>query len=96
LIEEKAITAKIDFVLSGHSHCYERLSKKFDNQTTHFHIMGGAGGGLEPPQSSDYPLMDTIIKAHHYGLFEIDGKEIKLNVIGLEGKMLDQQIFRKN
>ncbi|WP_020534742.1 metallophosphoesterase family protein [Lewinella cohaerens] len=96
LIEEKAATAKIDFVLSGHSHCYERLSKNFDKQTTHFLIMGGAGGGLEPPQSSDYPQMDTIIKAHHYGLFEIDGQKINFQAIGLNNNILDEHIFIKN
>ncbi|WP_367391028.1 metallophosphoesterase [Lewinella sp. LCG006] len=95
LVEEKAATAKIDFVLSGHSHCYERLSKKFDNQTTHFLIMGGAGGGLEPPLSSEYPLMDTIIKAHHYGLFEVAGSKIKLRIIGLNNQILDDLTFTK-
>lgn len=95
LVEEKAATAEIDFVLSGHSHCYERLSKKFGDQSTHFLIMGGAGGGLEPPQSSEYPLMDTVIKAHHYGLFEVAGPEIKFRVIGLNDQTLDEQTFTK-
>lgn len=95
LVEEKAATAKIDFVLSGHSHCYERLSKKFGYQTTHFLIMGGAGGGLEPPQSSEYPLMDTVIKAHHYGLFEVAGAKIKFRVIGLDNQTLDELTFTK-
>jgi predicted phosphodiesterase len=90
LVEENAAAAKIDVVLSGHSHCYERLSKKYDQQLTHFLILGGAGGGLEPPTLSDYPVMDTIIKQHHYGLFEVSQNHIDFQVIGLDGVVLDK------
>ncbi|MEZ4948832.1 MAG: metallophosphoesterase [Saprospiraceae bacterium] len=41
-------SAEIDFVLSGHTHDYERLSKKYGAQRTHFIITGGGGGGIEP------------------------------------------------
>ena len=57
--------------------------------------MGGAGGGLEPPQSSEYPRMDTVIKAHHYGLFEVAGAKIKFRAIGLDDQTLDEQVFTK-
>lgn len=65
-------TKRIDFVLAGHSHDYERLKKNYGSQQTHFFILGGAGGGLEPPESSAYPKMDTIIKAHYYARFEVN------------------------
>ena len=94
LIEEYAEPAGIDFVLSGHSHCYERLTKSFGTQQTHFLILGGAGGGLEPPVSSTYPQMDTVIKAHHYGLFDVEAEKVSLRVIGLNGEVLDQVDFR--
>lgn len=95
LVDEYAESAGIDFVLSGHSHCYERLSKTYGKQQTHFLILGGAGGGLEPLENSTYPKMDTIIKAHHYGLFELEETQVNLQIIGLEKKLLDQHIFQK-
>lgn len=95
IIDQYAESAQIDFVLSGHSHCYERLTKNYGDQQTHFIILGGAGGGLEPPEDSDYPKMDTIIKAHHYGLFKMGKEQVDLQIIGLEEKILDQHTFRK-
>ena len=95
LVDQYAEAAGIDFVLSGHSHCYERLTKNYGKQQTHFLILGGAGGGLEPLDNSAYPKMDTIIKAHHYGLFEVEETQIKLQIVGLEGQLLDQPVFRK-
>lgn len=94
LVDELAASARIDFVLSGHSHCYERLTKNYGEQQTHFLILGGAGGGLEPPKHNAYPKMDTIIKAHHYGLFEVTDHQVELKIIGLEGTLLDQFIFQ--
>ena len=96
LVDKYAETAGIDFVLSGHSHCYERLSKTYGTQQTHFLILGGAGGGLEPIENSAYPKMDTIIKAHHYGLFALEQNQVRLQIIDLKGKILDQPIFRKD
>lgn len=96
LVNEYAESAGIDFVLSGHSHCFERLSKTYGNQQTHFLIFGGAGGGREPLENSTYPQMDTIIKAHHYGLFELEETQVRLHVIGLEKKVLDQHVFQKS
>ncbi len=95
LIDEHAESAGIDFVLSGHSHCYERLTKQYGKQTTHFIILGGAGGGLEPPQSSAYPKMDTVIKVHNYGRFEVFEDSIEFEVLGLKNSILDRINFKK-
>ncbi len=89
LITQYAESAKIDVVLSGHSHCYERLSKEFGLQKTHFFVMGGAGGGLEAPANSDFPNMDVVIKKHHYGFFTINKTHIDLKVMGLNNIVLD-------
>jgi predicted phosphodiesterase len=95
LIDQNAASAKIDFVLSGHSHCYERWSKYYGQQKTHFLILGGAGGGLENTESSAYPKMDTVIKAHHYGYFKVDKEGIDFEVIGLKGEVLEKIRFTK-
>jgi len=95
LVEKYAESAEIDFVLSGHSHDYERLTKPYGEQKVHYLILGGAGGGLEPPENSDFPKMDKIIKQHHYGLFEVEQEQIKLQIIGLEKRVLDEVVFTK-
>lgn len=96
LIKSYAESAKIDFVLSGHSHCYERLSLNFNTQKTHFIVLGGAGGSLEPAESSKYPVMDKVIKKHHYGLFKVKENEILFKVIGLNNEVLDSLTFEKS
>ncbi len=95
LVEKHAESAAIDFVLSGHSHDYERLTKKYGEQEVHYLILGGAGGSLEPLENSSFPQMDKIIKAHHYGLFQVEKNKVRLQVIGLGAKALDEIVFEK-
>jgi predicted phosphodiesterase len=89
IVDSLAESKRIDFVLAGHSHDYERLSKTYGNQQTHFFVLGGAGGGLEPPESSAYPKMDTIIKAHHYARFTISKEQVKVLVHAPDSAVLD-------
>lgn len=90
LVEARAESHRIDVVLTGHSHNYERLSKTYGNQKTHFFVLGGAGGGLEPPESSDYPVMDRVIKQHHFAVFSVTPGGVEVEVIGLDGAELDR------
>ena len=90
LVDSLAESKRIDFVLSGHSHDYERLTKHFGEQQTHFFVLGGAGGGLEPPESSPYPEMDTVIKEHHFARFNVTSDSVKVRMYGLDGERLDQ------
>lgn len=95
IVDSLAESKQIDFVLSGHSHDYERLSKTYGIQQTHFFILGGAGGGLEPAASSTFPKMDTIIKQHHYARFELDGTNVRVSVFGADGQLLEGWIHEK-
>lgn len=94
LMDQMAESAKIDFVLSGHSHNYERLTKKYGNQETTFLVLGGAGGTLEGAASSDFPKMDKVIKQHHFGRFFLENKKLRFEVRNLEGEVIDE--FEKN
>ena len=95
LILNTAEAGKIDFVISGHTHDYERLSRPVGNQKVHFLIVGGAGGGLEPQPSSDFPEMDTVIKAHHIARFHITGKKATIKILGLDNAIMDSLEFSK-
>lgn len=100
-VEQHAEKHGIDFVISGHSHCYERLSKQFGQQSTHFFIVGGAGGGLEEASNSASPQMEVVIKKHHYGVVKVNQGRVEIVIYGLEGEILDtfsaeKDIFAKN
>lgn len=89
LLEPVMENAKIDFVLSGHTHDYERLSRMYGNQKVTFLILGGAGGGLEPLESSEFPKMDTVVKVHHVGRFTIDGSRLLFKATDHDGVEID-------
>ena len=94
LVDARAASHGIDFVLAGHSHNYERLTKTYGDQKTHFVVLGGAGGGLEPPESSDYPVMDRVIKEHHFAVFSVTPGAVEVEVVGLDGAELDRWTTR--
>lgn len=84
-------SGKIDMVMAGHTHDYERLTLTFSGNPVHFFIFGGAGGKLEPKdQQSDYPKMDKLHKVHHFGMMEFSKASFSLNVIDLDGQVIDQ------
>lgn len=96
LVEEEAERQRIDFVLSGHIHDYERLRKTFGRQTTHFFVLGGGGGGLEPPASNPFPVMDMLRKQHHYALFSVQSTRVSVDIYDSQGVRIDQlQIEKK-
>lgn len=89
LLEPVLEKAKVDFVIAGHTHDYERVTKNYGNQRVTFLIVGGAGGTLEPIESSVEPQMDTVIKANHFGRFFIDGLKMRFEAIGHDGTTID-------
>ncbi len=96
LLEPFFHQGKIDLVVAGHTHDYERLTKQFSGNSVHFLIVGGAGGGLEPEgQDSDFPKMDRIIKKNHVAIAEVDKAKFKLQVLGISGEILDEITFKK-
>jgi 3',5'-cyclic AMP phosphodiesterase CpdA len=95
LVEAEAERQRIDFALSGHIHDYERLRKNFGQQTTHFFVLGGAGGGLEPPASNPTPDMDKLYKQHHYALFSLSSHKVEVTIYDSQGTLIDQLLIEK-
>ncbi len=82
---------KIDAVISGHTHDYERLSENFGDQTVEFIICGTAGGGIEPlNENSGWPVMDTIIKKHLFVYVELEKDTATFKAISIENKVIDK------
>ena len=95
LIDSLAVPKKIDFVLTGHNHDYERLTMDYGAQRTHFLILGGAGGGLEPEESSAFPEMDRIIKKHHYARFDVRPDTVSVSIWGVKEELLDEVLVTR-
>lgn len=91
LLKEK----QIDFIIAGHTHDYERLIRGDSTHSTTLLIVGGAGGSLEPAESSPEPRMDTIFKTHHIGRFSVNGNSIRFEAIDIDGNRIDQFSFNK-
>lgn len=88
---------KIDLVVAGHTHDYERRTMEFSGNSVHFLIVGGAGGGLEPEGlDSDFPKMDRVIKKNHVAIAEVNREEFKLQVFGISGEILDEITFKND
>lgn len=90
LIDTLANPQKIDFVLSGHIHDYERLTKKYGDHSTTFVISGGAGGGIEPKESNPTPVMDRLIKQHHFGRMTLRKNKAIMYIYDINGDIIDQ------
>ena len=84
-----AVDADLDFVISGHTHDYERLTLERPGGSTTYLIVGGAGGSLEPAESSALPAMDIVIKKHHMGRFRVRGDQIQFTAFGVDREVLD-------
>ncbi len=75
---------KVNLVLNGHSHFYQRNEV---NGITHLTLAGG-GAPLYTPELKKYTVKSA--KEHHYGYFEIDGSELNFYVYNIEGKEIDR------
>lgn len=85
----------VDMVLSGHTHDYERLTQVYSGHSVHFLILGGAGGSLEPiGKDSTYPVMDKLIKSHHYGIVDFENDVATLTVFDTTDQLIDQTSFQ--
>ncbi len=89
LIDNMAGPTKIDFVLSGYTNNFERLTKTYGDQETTFLVLGGAGAELEEEASSSSPVMDKVIKEHHYSRFFMQNEKVRVITYNLQGQVID-------
>lgn len=89
LLDSLAVQCGIDFVVAGHAHNYERLTIAHAGGRTHHVVVGGAGGRLEPAPGSVFPVMDRVIKTHHYGRFRVEGPRVDFEMIDASGTTRD-------
>jgi predicted phosphodiesterase len=90
--------AGVDFVITGHSHQYERfrpIAPAADGGSYVTYITSGGGGaplsGIKP---NDYHVKAT--SKNHFCLFEINGEKLTMDTINIEGKTIDHLEIRKD
>jgi hypothetical protein len=77
---------KVDFVLNGHSHCYQRG----ELNGVKYIISGGAGASrLDKKRHSKSPNIDTEIYKNQYVRFDAKGDTVIYTAIDIEGKVID-------
>jgi len=84
--------AGADFVVTGHSHMYERFypiapAEDTDGSFVTYITSGGGGAPTYDPIAD--PIIAKASKALHFCLFEIDGDELSLKVIDDTGQTID-------
>jgi len=84
--------AGIDFVLSGHSHQYERFRPIAPPPGTHgsyvtYITTGGGGAPLHDVTPSLYHA--SAKEVHHFCLFDIKGNKLTMDTIDIDGKIID-------
>ncbi|MCS4434363.1 metallophosphoesterase family protein [Aquiflexum gelatinilyticum] len=85
-----------DLVISGHTHDYERLILDHPNGKTAILILGGAGGGLESEgNKEDFPIMDKLIREHHFGRIDATNKKLEFKAVNQSGKVIDSFSLEK-
>ena len=77
---------KVDFVLNGHSHCYQRG----ELNGVKYVISGGAGSSrLDKRRHSKSPNIDKEIYKNQYVRFDVKGDTVIYTAIDIDGKVID-------
>eukprot|EP01129_Flabellula_baltica_P009646 TRINITY_DN396_c1_g1_i1.p1 TRINITY_DN396_c1_g1~~TRINITY_DN396_c1_g1_i1.p1 ORF type:complete len:398 (-),score=69.06 TRINITY_DN396_c1_g1_i1:6-1199(-) len=79
---------KVDMVISGHSHIYQRGEKNGIMYT----IIGGGGGSLEGPQDKveEYNFFTKSYFDHHYTIMEILKDSIEMKTYSINNELVDK------
>jgi hypothetical protein len=90
LVNEIADKHGLDFVVSGHTHSYERLIQTRGANRLCYLIVGGSGGGLEDGRLNETPKMDTYAIRHHYGRFTVEANRVVFEAVATDTQVLDR------
>jgi hypothetical protein len=94
-VVERVAADGLDLVIAGHSHAYERLTRRAANSPVAVLITGGAGGGLEAPLARPAPGEGRIELRHHFTEIVASGAVLTGSAIGADGRSFDRWTLRK-
>ncbi|MEW6167790.1 MAG: metallophosphoesterase [Pseudomonadota bacterium] len=86
---------RLDAVLYGHLHSYERTrplrAGRIDEDHGIVYLqLGGAGGNLEDFSPTRAPFSRKVFRDHHYAVVDVDGARMSFAVYDLEGRLRDR------
>ncbi len=85
--------ARADFVITGHSHQYERfrpLAPPADTNGSFVTCITAGGGGAPLYDVTPTAYHAKADKIHHFCLFQIDGPNLSMKTIDINGSVIDQ------
>lgn len=82
---------KVDMVLNGHTHGYE----KGRLNDVYYIISGGGGGGLDN-YGRDWPHITKSLAKHHYCKVKIAGARLDFTAIDIDGNIIDNFTIQKD
>jgi 3',5'-cyclic AMP phosphodiesterase CpdA len=83
-LEQPLVAAKVNVVLSGHEHLYERIKPEKGIQ---YFVSGGGGRYLYSYNPSDFD--EVGLSEHHFMVFEIAGDRLFFEAITHAQKVID-------
>jgi hypothetical protein len=81
---------KVDLVLTGHEHQYERFRVANVN-----YIVGGGGGARLMPFWGNKGALKQVV-AHHFLSFEVTAEKLEMKVIDIDGRVIDRLSLAKD
>ncbi len=88
----------VDFVLSGHSHSYQRFRPMFmrgQNEEHPITYIVTGGGGAPPYAVRGHPYLAGAEDAYHYIVFRVEGGHLSLRALRLDGSEIDTLTISK-
>jgi|GEM_PF-1113591 len=95
LLDDLIPKYKVDFVVSGHIHDYERLTHDYAGHLCTFLVVGGAGGGLEDGPNNPVPQMEIVVQHHHYGRFTVNPEKVLFEAFYTDTTLFDRYERRR-
>lgn len=91
--------AKVDLVIAGHSHLYERfhpVAPRKDKESSPLIYITSGGGGATLYPVYDHPALASRLSTNHYILFEATKEKLRGRAYRPSGRVLDDFELRKD
>ena len=91
--------ANVDFVITGHSHQYERfrpVAPPVGTDGAYVTCITSGGGGANLYDVKPHDFHAAVDSVHHFCLFEINGERLTIDTIDIDGEVIDHLEISKS